>query len=130
MLGCHHLSLRGSNWDAQNRQFLLRDLSQAAEDQHGYDAFHDGQWHLSWCVERQEGPGSVCETRSFHTAYATHGPTMAMEKTFAPRVVRPPCASNIAWNSRTMVPMKAIIGGFEKHRPQASARGVRGGTGH
>ena len=40
-----------------------------------------------------------------------------MENTFAPRVVRPPCASRIAWKSSTMVPRKARTGGLNSTAP-------------
>jgi hypothetical protein len=46
-----------------------------------------------------------------NAAYPTHGPTTAIEKTLAPRVVRPPWASRRAWKSRTIVPRAAITGG-------------------
>src|SRR3954453_14124502 len=40
-----------------------------------------------------------------------------MEKAFAPRVVMPPCASSSAWNSRTIVPSRAITGGRNRTAP-------------
>ena len=43
--------------------------------------------------------------------YATTGPTIPMEKTFAPSVVRPPCARKSDWYRRTIVPRTAVIAG-------------------
>ena len=40
-----------------------------------------------------------------------------MEKTLAPSVVSPPCASSSAWNSRVMVPSTAMIGGRNRMAP-------------
>ena len=53
-----------------------------------------------------------------HTPKPTHGPTMAMEKIFAPKVVIPPCARRSAWKSSTMLPMKAITGGLNSTAPK------------
>ena len=50
--------------------------------------------------------------------HATHGPTMPMEKTFAPSVVMPPWASSRAWKSRTMEANTAITGGRNSTVPR------------
>src|SRR4051812_47475284 len=55
---------------------------------------------------------------SRYAAYPAHGPTMAMEKAFAPSVVSPPWASRSAWNSSTIVPSTAITGGRNSTAPR------------
>ncbi len=41
-----------------------------------------------------------------------------MENAFAPSVVRPPCASSSAWNSRVIVPSTAMTGGRNRMAPR------------
>ena len=53
-----------------------------------------------------------------YTPQLTKGPAMAMEKVFAPSVVRPPCASRIAWNSSTMMPSTAMTGAPNSTAPR------------
>ena len=43
---------------------------------------------------------------------------MAMEKTLAPSVVKPPCAISKAWNTRTIVPSNAITDGPNTMAPK------------
>lgn len=43
--------------------------------------------------------------------YDTIGPTIAIENAFAPNVVKPPWASNIAWNNKTIVPSTTVTPG-------------------
>src|SRR5664280_1119321 len=38
----------------------------------------------------------------FHINHAANGPTIPIEKSFAPNVVIPPCARSKAWNTSTM----------------------------
>src|SRR3954451_14517639 len=54
---------------------------------------------------------------SRYAPYPAHGPTIAIEKAFAPSVVIPPCASSSAWNSSTMVPSSAMTGGRNSTAP-------------
>ena len=54
---------------------------------------------------------------------------MAMEKTLAPSVVRPPWASSSAWNSRMIVPTTAITAGPKMIGAEARAGWMRAGAG-
>lgn len=45
------------------------------------------------------------------TKYTIKGPTIAIEKAFAPNVVRPPCAKSKDWNNKTTVPITLIANG-------------------
>ncbi len=58
------------------------------------------------------------DRQSVQVPHATQGPTMAIEKMLAPSVVRPPCASNSAWNSSTIAPSKAITEGPNNTAPR------------
>src|SRR5690606_23609001 len=56
-------------------------------------------------------------------AYAIKGPATAIENAFAPRVVKPPWASNKDWNSNTIVPITLITNGPNKIVPRPTPVG-------
>ena len=47
----------------------------------------------------------------------TKGPAIAIENVLAPRVVRPPWANKIAWNSKTIMPRIDITGAPKSTAP-------------
>ena len=50
-------------------------------------------------------------TKNLYTIQATNGPTIPIENTLAPKVVKPPWASNKAWKSKTIVANTAAAAG-------------------
>src|SRR5687768_17797504 len=61
--------------------------------------------------------------RALKMAKATNGPTTAMEKILAPRVVRPPWARMMAWKRRTIVPRMVMAVGPKRMAPRATPVG-------
>ena len=58
-----------------------------------------------------------------YTNQAMNGPTIPIEKMFAPKVVNPPCASNKAWNKSTTVASTAVTAGPNNAAPNPLPQG-------
>ena len=58
-----------------------------------------------------------------YAIHAINGPTIPIEKSLAPRVVNPPCASNIAWKSNTITPSTDVAAGPKSAAPNPLPQG-------